>query len=231
MPPGEFIPIIEQTALSRETTEWVLRAALAQIAAWRRRSIWITVSVNLSASNLDGPDLAVRLARMLREFGIPADVLELELTEGAVIREGHLAVDQLKEITASGVRLAIDDFGTGYSSLSYLERIPAQVVKIDRSFMHKLDVAEGKGTLVGGMVSLLHQLGYRVVAEGVETQATLDALLALGCDEIQGYLISRPLAAEAFQEWYAEQPVAGSAKDERSHAQQSPTSCRPRAAP
>lgn len=204
VPPGEFIPLVEQTALARDVTEWVIRTALSQIAAWRRVGIDLTISINISASNLEKEDLPARLAALARGCGVPPHMLELELTESAVIRNGSTAIERMNALRAAGFTFAIDDFGTGYSSLSYLERIPTSVVKIDRSFMQGLNAKDRSATLVSAMIGLIHNLGYRVVAEGVETQAVLDALSEMGCDEVQGYLISRPLSAGAFEDWLCE---------------------------
>ncbi|MBQ0819708.1 sensor domain-containing phosphodiesterase [Microvirga sp. HBU67558] len=199
--PGEFIPIIEQTALSRDMTEWVVTAALGQLATWRTEGSDLTLSVNISAANLDEDDFSSRLIAMARQSNVPPQAFELELTESEIIRKGHSALEQMNALRVAGFRIAIDDFGTGYSSLSYLEKIPANVVKIDRSFVQDLGSPGRSVTVVGATISLIRSLGFRVVAEGVETQQAYDTLLRLGCDEAQGYLIARPLPSQEFQGW------------------------------
>ncbi len=207
VPPGEFIPLVEQTALARDLTNWVVDAALAQIVAWRAKGIEIPVSINVAAPNLEEEDFATRMIAKLRGAKIPPQSIELELTESALIRNGRRAIHQLEALNAVGVRIAIDDFGTGYSSLSYLQRIPASVVKIDRSFIQTLGREERTRTLVSAMISMIRDLGYRVVAEGVETAELYEFLAGQACDEAQGYWISRPIAPDAFETWLAENRV------------------------
>lgn len=182
--PAEFIPVIEQTAIVRGATDWVLREALTQLAAWRSTGLDLQVSVNVSVSNLREPDLAARVEKELARLGLPPWCLELEVTESAIMEDTRNAVDQLEAIAATGVRLAIDDFGTGYSSLAYLQQLPARVLKIDRSFINGCETDVRRGALVSAMITLAHDLEYTVVAEGVETQSSLDRVAALGCDEV-----------------------------------------------
>jgi EAL domain-containing protein (putative c-di-GMP-specific phosphodiesterase class I) len=145
----------------------------------------------------------------LERYGLPAASLALEITESALMKNPRVAEATLNALAAAGVHLAIDDFGTGYSSLAYLQRLPAQVVKIDQSFVRNLEHDERKRSLVSAMIKLSHDLGHRVVAEGVETLAAAQALKDAGCDEAQGYWYARPLGPRAFEEWFAgRQPVA-----------------------
>jgi EAL domain-containing protein (putative c-di-GMP-specific phosphodiesterase class I)/GGDEF domain-containing protein len=199
--PGEFMPIVEQTSMARATTAWVLDAALTQIAAWRDTSLDLRISVNVSAANLLEPDFAERVVARLAHYSLPASCLELEITESAVMEDASRAITALEAIAGSGVQLAIDDFGTGYSSLSYLQRLPAHVVKIDQSFIRDLAVDDRKRSLVSTMISLSHDLGYRVVAEGVETRQILDLVEETACDEVQGYFFGRPMAPDDFMAW------------------------------
>jgi EAL domain-containing protein (putative c-di-GMP-specific phosphodiesterase class I)/GGDEF domain-containing protein len=199
--PAEFIPIIEQTAIVRDATAWVLKEALTQLAAWRSNGLDLQVSVNLSVANLRETDLATRVEDELARLSLPPSCLELEVTESAVMEDAAHAVDQLEAIAATGVRLAIDDFGTGYSSLAYLQQLPARTLKIDRSFINGCEVDARRGALVSAMVTLAHDLEYTVVAEGVETQASVDRIATSGCDEVQGYFFARPMVPEAFAEW------------------------------
>jgi EAL domain-containing protein (putative c-di-GMP-specific phosphodiesterase class I)/GGDEF domain-containing protein len=199
--PGEFIPLIERTSLAKQTTAWVLDAALKQLAAWRKAGLKLQLSVNISAANLEESDFADCVQAGLVRRRVPAEALELEITESAVMEDSGRALAQLEAIAASGVRLAIDDFGTGYSSLSYLQRLPVHVVKIDRSFMNGLENDERLRTLVSTMISLSHDLGYSVVAEGVETEAVSKFLAAESCDEAQGYFFGRPMTPADFAVW------------------------------
>lgn len=201
--PAEFIPLVEQTAFARPVTDWVLDAALSQAAAWKEQGLELRLSVNVFASNLEEEDFAARLGDALGRHQIKPEMLELEFTEGALIRRRVRVLQHLEAIRALGVASAIDDFGTGYSSFSYLQNIPAQIIKIDRSFMAAIESEDRDRTLVKAMIAMAHQLDYRVVAEGVETQEVYDFLAAAGCDEAQGYLISRPLPAGTYREWMA----------------------------
>jgi EAL domain-containing protein (putative c-di-GMP-specific phosphodiesterase class I)/GGDEF domain-containing protein len=199
--PGEFIPVIEKTSMVRETTHRVLDMALRQQAAWRREGIELEVAVNVSAVNLQEPDFCERVVKGLREYGLPASSLALEITESTLMKNPRLAESTLNALAAAGVKLAIDDFGTGYSSLAYLQSLPAEVVKIDQSFVRGLEGDERKRALVSAMIKLSHDLGHRVVAEGVETPAVAQLLRDAGCDEAQGYWYARPLGPQAFVEW------------------------------
>jgi len=203
IPPGEFIPVIEGTSLARATTEWVLAAAMRQMAAWRHDGVALQVAVNVSAVNLEERDFCDRVLQLLRRHGLPPSSLAIELTESALMRNPKAAQATLEGLARAGVQLAIDDFGTGYSSLSYLQSLPANVVKIDQSFMRNLAQDERRRSLVGTMIKLSHDLGHKVVAEGVETVDVEDFLRAAGCDEVQGYLHARPLAPNALAEWLA----------------------------
>jgi EAL domain-containing protein (putative c-di-GMP-specific phosphodiesterase class I)/GGDEF domain-containing protein len=199
--PAEFIPVVERSGLAQATTAWVLAAAMRQQQAWRRAGLVLQLSINVSAANLSEPDFAERLSAGLKRHGLPPDCIELEITESALIEQPAKARATLAAIAGIGVPLAIDDFGTGYSNLAYLQSMPADVVKIDQSFVRGLPGDSRKQVLVSSMISLSQDLGYRVVAEGVECAEELAFLRAAGCEEAQGYLIARPLEAEAFDEW------------------------------
>ncbi|MBL6080727.1 EAL domain-containing protein [Belnapia sp. T18] len=204
--PGEFMPLVEQTAMARAATAWVLEQAMTQLAAWHRAGIGLRLSVNISATNLAEPDFAERVSQGLLRHGLEADALELELTESAVMADAGQALTALEALAGLGLGLAIDDFGTGYSSLAYLQRLPAKVVKIDRSFIQGMAEDARRRSLVAAMIGMLRGLGYRVVAEGVESAAVLDLLAELGCEEAQGFLIGRPMSAEALDEWLRAAP-------------------------
>ena len=195
VPPGEFIPLVEHTDLARLVTTWVLNTALNQLSAWWREGLQLRMSVNVTAANLQDVDFADQVLASLHQRALPAELLELELTESAFLADTGNARQQMARLTEVGITLAIDDFGTGYSSLSYLQSIPAQVLKIDQFFVQDVLGDERKKTLVTSTISLAHSLGYRVVAEGVETPAVAAMLAHGSCDEGQGYLWGRPMPA------------------------------------
>ncbi|GGY10541.1 EAL domain-containing protein [Massilia dura] len=203
VPPGEFMPIVEQTSMARAATAWVVDAALRQLRAWQDMGIALTLSVNVAAPNLLETDFAQLIEARLKAHGVAPALLELEITESAAMGNQSAADRTLAALHAVGVRIAIDDFGTGYSSLSYLQSIPAHVVKIDQSFVRGIETDERKRALVGTMVSLSHDLGYSVVAEGVETEAAAALVRAAGCDEAQGWLYARALEPAQFAAWHA----------------------------
>lgn len=201
--PGEFIPIVESTSLARATTEWVLEAAMRQLAAWRKEGVALQVAVNVSAVNLEEPDFCERVLDGLQRHALDPAGLALELTESALMRKPKAAQDTMARLAAAGVQIAIDDFGTGYSSLAYLQEMPADVVKIDQSFVRGIGNDERTLSLVTAMIKLSHDLGHRVVGEGVETESVAQLLRTAGCDEAQGYLYGKPMAAGALAEWLA----------------------------
>ncbi|PRY65824.1 EAL domain-containing protein (putative c-di-GMP-specific phosphodiesterase class I) [Vreelandella songnenensis] len=199
--PNEFIPLIENTPMVKPLTQWVLHHVVQQAAAWHRAGKTLQISVNVSATNLEEEDFALRLLDLMARMGLPSTAIEVELTESAMISQGEVATTQLKALIAAGLRVAIDDFGTGYSSLAYLHEIPAHTVKIDRSFITELGEDARTETLVNSMISMAHDLGYRVVAEGIENDTSYRRLMELGCDEAQGYFIAKPLLPTAFETW------------------------------
>jgi EAL domain-containing protein (putative c-di-GMP-specific phosphodiesterase class I)/GGDEF domain-containing protein len=203
--PAEFIPIIEQTSLARPTTQWVLDMAMDQLAAWQRGGLAIMLSVNISAANLGETDLSERITTGLTRRELLCSSLEIELTESAIMDQPDQALGMLQAFRDAGVCLAIDDFGTGHSSLAYLQRLPAQIVKIDQAFIRDLTEATGSDfVLVETMIGLAHRLGYRVVAEGIETAEAAVILEELGCEEAQGFWFARPMEADRFVAWLSE---------------------------
>ncbi len=202
--PAEFIPVIEITALSKPMTSFVLDTALAQLQHWAAQGLEMPVSVNISTTNLEERGFIDRVEASLDAHGIDPAMLELEVTESAVMGNSVLALARLETLSARGVRIAIDDFGTGHSSLAYLHSLPADVVKIDKSFVDALGTDDDRGeSMIAAIVALSRDLGLRVVAEGVETHGAADALARLGCDEAQGYVFARPLEADAVMPWMA----------------------------
>ncbi|MBI3369095.1 MAG: EAL domain-containing protein [Burkholderiales bacterium] len=206
--PDQFIPFAEQTGFIKSITRWVLANALAQLARWRADGLDIALNVNISTRDLVHQDLPALVAEGLQAHGLPADALTLEVTEGAIMEDAPRALAALAALHAMGVRLSIDDFGTGHSSLAYLARLPVHELKIDRSFMHNLDRNPANEAIVRTTLELAHQLRLSVVAEGVETEAVVERLAALGCDVVQGYFFSRPLDAAAFEAWCQQRGAA-----------------------
>ncbi|MBF0392860.1 MAG: EAL domain-containing protein [Alphaproteobacteria bacterium] len=201
VPPGRFIPIAEDTGLIIPIGEWALRNACEQIRHWQRSGLVpVPIAVNLSAHQFRQPDLVEMVVRVLEETGVAPSLLELELTESAVMQNAELTVTTLMRLHEHGIGLSIDDFGTGYSSLSYLKRFPIDKLKIDRSFVQDLGTNAAGEEIVTAIVAMARSLNLRVVAEGVETEVQLRLLRQLKCEEVQGYYFSRPVPAERFEE-------------------------------
>ncbi len=199
--PGEFIPLVEETALVNDVTEWVLGQSITQIAAWLRTGVDACVSMNVSARNLANDSFVASVAAALSRTAIPPSALELEFTESALIDDPARVVANLNELRAMGLKLAIDDFGTGYSSLSYLQRLPVDVIKIDRSFLCGAEGAEVDRRLVHSILGMARDLGFTTVAEGVETRSAYEFVADAGCDQVQGYYVSKPLPPGEFESW------------------------------
>ena len=201
IPPGSFIPVAEQTGLIGPLTWVVLEGALAQCGAWHRTGHALSVAVNLSVRNLLDQDLPRQIEERLKRYDLPASALRVEITESMIMADPDRSLQTVLALSALGVHVSIDDFGTGYSSLSMLKRLPVDELKIDRSFVSPMMHDESDMIIVRSTINLGHDLGMKVIGEGVEDQGTLDRLAALGCDLIQGYHVSRPLPADAFTEW------------------------------
>ncbi|WP_338486466.1 EAL domain-containing protein [Pseudomonas trivialis] len=205
--PAEFIPLAERTGSMGLLTAWVIEEAIRQIADWARRGLLIQLSVNISVDDLADDDLAMRVTGLLAQYGVPARQLIFEITESAIMHNPQQALSVLEQLRDCGISLSVDDFGTGYSSLAQLQRLPVQELKIDQSFVRNLDSAAGDGVIVRSTIEMSHNLGLRVVAEGVEFEPSLRLLKLWNCDTAQGYLISRPLEAMAFEQWMGQQSV------------------------
>jgi diguanylate cyclase (GGDEF)-like protein/PAS domain S-box-containing protein len=201
IPPVEFIGLAEHTGLIKPLTEWVIEAALRLNHAWQREGCALPIAVNLSARNLREEDLLEKIRRMMVTWGAGAGLLELEITESAVMEDAEFALRVLRNLRAAGIPLYIDDFGTGYSSLSYLQKLPVDYIKIDQSFVRDMSTSKDSLAIVRSTIDLAHDLGLKVVAEGVETQENWDQLAALGCGSAQGYFIAKPMPAGEFQNW------------------------------
>jgi EAL domain-containing protein (putative c-di-GMP-specific phosphodiesterase class I) len=196
--PDEAITLAEQTGLMPAITEYVLRTALHQRAAWAAGGIRLDVAVNLSARDLMDPQLPAKVAGLLADSGCPAAALTLEITEGTVMEDIDRALEVLAALSALGISLSIDDFGTGYSSLAYLAQLPVHEVKIDKSFVMGMT---DRDVIVGATIDLAHALGRRTVAEGVESPQVWEQLRALGCDLIQGFGLLPPTPAQELTAW------------------------------
>jgi diguanylate cyclase (GGDEF)-like protein len=199
--PGEFIPLAERTGLIHPLTRWVLDAALRQAAEWHRSGHRLSIAVNVSTRCLLDPSFPDEVGERLAAWEVPADCLMLEVTESAVMADPARALDVLGRLHAMGVKLAVDDFGTGYSSMAYLKALPVDELKVDRSFVGHMSSNTSDAVIVRSTIDLGHNLGLRVVAEGVETQDAWQELQALGCDTAQGYYLGRPMPAADLERW------------------------------
>lgn len=199
--PATLISVAEEYGLIGDLGDWVLRSACAQAVRWREMGFTsLRVAVNLSPRQLSMSDLGSSIVRAMAESGLPATCLDLELTESLLLEDVDRAVDCLLGLKRLGVRLCLDDFGTGYSSLAILQRLPIDVLKIDGSFLRRVPDEEDAGAIVDAIITMGHSLGMRVIAEGVEREAQCDFLARHMCDEVQGYYVSEPVAAEAMTE-------------------------------
>jgi diguanylate cyclase (GGDEF)-like protein len=197
--PGAFLPAIEHTELMRELSRRVLAMAICQAGAWFRLERPWRVAANLSATDLLDRSLVDDVSALLRRYGTPAGRVTLEVTESVLMTDPARAMKVLAELRGLGVQLALDDFGTGWSSLTHLQRMPVHEIKIDRSFVAAMATEANSAAIVSSTVDLAHALGLRVVAEGIEDEATWRRLRAVGCDAAQGYHLSRPVPAAQFE--------------------------------
>lgn len=200
VPPDQFISLAERTGLMKPLTSWVLNEALRQCIAWNHIGFKVSSAVNISSRNLEAsfPD---QIEAMLQLYNLKPECLELEITEGTIMKDPVHAKQILTRLRDIGITISIDDFGTGYSSLAYLSRLPVDQIKIDKSFVLRMTSDENAAAIVRSTIDLGHELGLRVVAEGVENQEILEQLAALGCDSAQGYHISRPVGPEDLITW------------------------------
>lgn len=201
VPPDEFIAIAESSGLMPRLTEYVLETALRQVASWRAGDLRVPVAVNVSPRDVHTPGFAGSVAARLARHGVPASALQLEITEHVLLEEPQQAAATLAGLTGHGVKMSLDDFGTGYSSLVHLRRLPVSELKIDRSFVARLAIDHQDAEIVRCTIDLAHSLGLLVVAEGVEDDETWERLRDLGCDAVQGWLISAALPPGEATEW------------------------------
>jgi EAL domain-containing protein (putative c-di-GMP-specific phosphodiesterase class I) len=199
--PDRFVPLAEQTGLIGPLTRWVLEAAVRQARAWLDSGLPLRIAVNLSTHDLQDPRLPAQVCELLERYDVPFGLLTLEITETALLADPGRALETLNELAGRGVEASLDDFGTGYSSLTYLRQLPLRELKIDASFVRGLADAQRDRAIVRSTIELGHRLGLSVVAEGVEDGITLELLAELGCDEAQGYYLSRPLPADELADW------------------------------
>ena len=208
--PAEFIPLAEETGLIVPLGERVLFVACLQANAWRTTGFENAhISVNLSVRQFDHKNLVDVIEQTLRTTGLPPQNLELEITESSVMRKPEEAIAVLQKLKTLGIKISIDDFGTGYSSLSYLRRLPIDSLKIDRSFIMHATTNPADAAIVRGIIALAHSLKLKVIAEGVETEEQFEFLRSVDCDEVQGYLFSKPLPADQFSKQFVEKPSFG----------------------
>ncbi|HUP84072.1 MAG TPA: bifunctional diguanylate cyclase/phosphodiesterase [Acidimicrobiales bacterium] len=206
--PSEFVPLAEDRGLIGALSQWVLGESGRQCEAWNGHGLDIDVSANISAQNLYDPGLVRWLGRLFEDGRVAPGQLTLELTESQIVSDLPMAGQLLQRLKGMGVNLSIDDFGTGYSSLSYLAKLPLDELKIDRSFVLDLEAGDQGRALVQTIIDLGHGLGLRIVAEGVESDATISTLQSLGCDQVQGFHLSRPLSADGLESWLMAQSMA-----------------------
>ncbi|MBU0602956.1 MAG: EAL domain-containing protein [Gammaproteobacteria bacterium] len=204
IPPVEFIPFAEQTGYIKAITLWVMNSAIRQCAIWARAGTEVNVSLNISTRDLLSADLPRQFGEMLARHGCAPHLITLEITESAVLDDPLRALANLQALRDTGCLLSIDDYGTGYSSLSYLKQMPVSEMKIDRSFVMNLIDNPNDEIIVRSTIELAHNMGLKVTAEGVETEAVLERLRELGCDLAQGYLISKPIPVAALEKWIAD---------------------------
>jgi diguanylate cyclase (GGDEF)-like protein len=205
VPPDSFIPFAEQTGAIRKISRWVLEHACAQLGAWHGTEMAVGLCVNLSARDLTDPSLPEFIDALLNNHAIPRHLLSLEVTESAAMEDPVQGLQALERLRELGMRLSIDDFGTGYSSLSYLKRLPVEELKIDKSFVLHMDDDADDDKIVRSTIDLGHIMDLDVIAEGVETEASLNRLREYGCNFAQGYFIARPMPKDRFEDWLLEQ--------------------------
>jgi diguanylate cyclase (GGDEF)-like protein/PAS domain S-box-containing protein len=199
--PVAFVPLAERTGLIGPLTRFVLREAIGQMARWQEEGLDLSMSVNLGAANLEDPSLPEYLSGLLADFGVEAGKLILEITEGVVMSESERTTSVVNRLDAAGVHLSIDDFGTAHSSLSRLKTLPISEIKLDKAFVTHMDAGWHDVTIVRSSINLGHELGLRVVAEGIETAAVADHLRRLGCDVGQGFWLAHPMSAPEASKW------------------------------
>lgn len=205
IPPGEFIPVAERSVLMRKIDEFVIEQAIRQRARWSEQGINdLSIDINLSGQRLLVGDTIAQINRALEDQRVSPNEIGIELTEHTLIEATDETIQGLSDLRERGCRVSLDDFGTGYSSLGYLKRLPVDVLKIDRGFIHELPANAQDASIVAAICAMGKSLGKRILAEGVETESQLECVQQHGCEMIQGYLLSRPQRADAFIDWLSE---------------------------
>ena len=199
--PSEFIPIAEQSSLIKDLTLYMLDESFKQFQQWQNINSNFFLSVNLSVKDIQDADFASKIKSLLKKYNINPKKINLEITESSMMSDSKRAHDVMTELNNMGLRISIDDFGTGFSSLSYLKQLPTQSLKIDYSFISDMLEDENNAVIVRSTIDLAHNMGRKVIAEGVENQDTLDILDILGCDFIQGFYICEPLDKNGVLTW------------------------------
>jgi EAL domain-containing protein (putative c-di-GMP-specific phosphodiesterase class I)/GGDEF domain-containing protein len=206
--PDQFIPVAERTGLIIPLTLWVLQQSLLQCKQWNKMGLDIGVAVNLTMWNLEAQELPEQIEALLRDTGVEPKNLELEITETSIMSDPQRVIRTLNQIRQLGVRFAIDDFGTGYSSFAYLTKLPVSCIKIDKSFVQNIETDRDSSVIVKSIIDLGHNLGLKVVAEGVETVTAKKMLTEFQCDDGQGYYFCRPIPADGMTEFLLQPPHA-----------------------
>ena len=209
VPPGEFIPLAEETGLIVPLSEWAVREAARQAKVWQLNFGFAdSIAVNLPSRLFERTDLVERIHEAVSTYGVPHEAIQLEITETGLMKDLQNVIPSLHRLKEIGVEISIDDFGTGYSSLAYLTTLPISELKIDRSFVRDLDITSQSSAVVTAIIALARSLGLRVIAEGVETRRQMGALQRLGCTVMQGFLFSRPQPPDDIERWLNEQVLS-----------------------
>jgi EAL domain-containing protein (putative c-di-GMP-specific phosphodiesterase class I) len=201
--PDQFIPMAERHGLINPITDWVMAEVLKQCRQWRLDGHPLRIAVNMAGRSFQQPDLVDKIQELVRAVGAQPQCLEIEITENVLMADIEHGVQVLQKLNEAGFTITIDDYGTGYSSLAYLKKLPLHTMKIDKSFVLEMARDENDAVIVRSTIDLAHNLGYRVVAEGVENKETWDLLDALGCDSIQGYYSGRPMSIAHIDDWFS----------------------------
>ena len=201
IPPEEIVELAEQTGFISKLTYWVAEKAIIQMMSWRERNIDFDMSINISAHDLKEESFVAGIKNILGKYEFPRDALTLEITENAMMSNPMLAVNTLTEFSKMGLGISVDDYGTGFSSLSYLSKLPVNELKIDKSFVMNMDTDSSNEMIVRSTIDLAHNLGLTVVAEGIESELVWNMLRSYGCDQAQGYFMSKPIPTLEFEDW------------------------------
>lgn len=202
--PDEFIPVAERNGLIKPLTRAVLEMALQQSTQWHNRNLNIPIAINISAINIQDPSFPDQVAKIMRDYPIPSSLLEMEITETALMEDPLCAIETIQKLGALGITITIDDFGTGYSSMAYLRKLLVAKIKVDKSFVIDMVQNRNDNIIVRSAIDLAHNLGLTVVAEGVETEEVLERLKSLGCDTAQGYHMGHPVSSDGLNKWLEE---------------------------